>query len=621
MSLINKDFRFREPEYDDHRHSKLRWSLFFIACATIGVVIANTTDTPEVDIVSTQFTSHKIPLNTPPERQTIALSVAGKSTALEVKQPATAAVTANSKTPDIKPERNTKPNPPVSQSSATTISKHTTSNKLISKIPATPVPKSSSATTTVDSRDTASAHIPPATLQALTIPALADNTSPAGSNQQTATAIEQNKADTNKAKTNHNSAIIAGNTDNKISTTSDTLARSSFTLGLPALQAHQKQLDESNHLPVRKWREFKVKKGDSLAKLFSRAGIKARQLDELMKSGKDVKTLRKIFPGDVIRILTDDSGLLQALQYDINHKSYLMVERKQDKLVADIFNYQIDTLSAHASGTIESSLFLAAQKAGISQNIIMELAGIFGWDIDFALDIRKGDTFTVIYEEQYRDGEKISDGDILAAEFVNQGKVYRAVRYTNPETKVSEYYTPEGKSMRKAFLRTPVNFSRISSRFTINRYHPVLHKFRSHKGVDYAAKRGTPIRAAGDGKVIFKGKKGGYGRVVIIQHGTRYTTLYAHLNSYNKKIRKGSKVKQGQTIAYVGSSGLATGPHLHYEFRVNGVHRNPLTVKLPESAPVPKRYLADFQLSTSGIIAQLDSVARSQQIALVDSKQ
>ena len=242
----------------------------------------------------------------------------------------------------------------------------------------------------------------------------------------------------------------------------------------------------------------------------------------------------------------------------------------------------------------------------------MELAGIFGWDVDFALDIRKGDNFTVVYEEMYRNGEKIKDGNILTAEFINHGKTYQAVRYTNPENNRTEYFTPDGKSMRKTFLRSPVNFARISSGFTTSRYHPVLHKFRSHKGVDYAAKRGTAIRASGDGKIVHRGRKGGYGRTIIIQHGSKYSTLYAHLNSYKSKLRVGSKVKQGQTIGYLGSSGLATGPHLHYEFRVNGVHRNPLTVKLPTAKPVPKRYLADFELKTTPMLAQLELFTRTQ---------
>jgi murein DD-endopeptidase MepM/ murein hydrolase activator NlpD len=422
-----------------------------------------------------------------------------------------------------------------------------------------------------------------------------------------------------ETKNNHGIASSSLPDFKTVTTSSNELARESFSLSLPELQAQQKIIDDANNLTPKLWREFKVKSGDNLARLFKRAGIKPQQLDELMKSGEAVKTLRSIFPKDIIRILSDENGVLQALRYDINHKSYLMVERESGALIATTYSHQLETRQAHASGVIDSSLFLAAQEAGISQNIIMELANIFGWDIDFVLDIRKGDSFTVLYEEIFRNGEKISDGNVLAAEFINNGKSYRAVRYTNPQTSRSEYFTPDGKSMRKAFLRTPVNFARISSRFSVNRYHPILHKLRSHKGVDYAAKRGTPIYSAGDGKVIFKGKKGGYGKVMIVQHGSKYTTLYAHLKTYNRKLRIGSKVKQGQTIAYVGSSGLATGPHLHYEFRVNGVHRNPLTVRLPVSNPVPERYLADFELTTTPVFAQLDLLTRTQQVALADN--
>jgi len=420
----------------------------------------------------------------------------------------------------------------------------------------------------------------------------------------------------------------SNNLDTRISTTDDmdsqdlpaftesvpspsTAARLSFELTLPELQAQQKIIDNINQDSPKQWREFKVKPGDSLARLFDRANIKPQQLTEMMDAGDAVKQLINIYPKDILRILSDDDGNLQALRYEIDHEKYLMVERKYGVLNANIFKHDIEVRSAHASGVIDSSLFLAAQEAGISQNTIMELAGIFGWDIDFALDIRKGDRFTVVYEEIYRNGEKMKDGNILTAEFINQGKTYQAVRYTNPENNRAEYFTPDGKSMRKAFLRSPVNFARISSGFTTSRYHPVLHKFRSHKGVDYAAKRGTPVRASGDGKIVHRGRKGGYGRTVIIQHGTKYSTLYAHLNAYNLKFRVGSKVKQGQTIGYLGSSGLATGPHLHYEFRVNGVHRNPLTVRLPISKPVPKRYLADFELTTAPLLAQLNLFTRT----------
>jgi len=359
------------------------------------------------------------------------------------------------------------------------------------------------------------------------------------------------------------------------------------------------------------WQPLKVKRGDSLSVLFDRAKIKPAQLHELMKLGNETNELKRIHPGDTIKIKSDNQGNLLALNYQIDGIRYLQIERDDEQLTANILKHHIEVRTAYAAAEIESSLFLASAKAGLSQNTTMELANVFGWDIDFALDIRKGDKFTVIYEQRFKNGSKIKDGNILAAEFVNQGKVHRAVRYTDPVTNYTGYYSPNGHSLRKAFLRSPVKFSRISSRFTNKRYHPVLHRFRSHKGVDYAAGRGTPIRASGDGKIIYKGVKGGYGRTVIIKHGSRYTTLYAHMNSYNRKIRSGSRVKQGQVIGYVGSSGLASGPHLHYEFRINGVHRNPLTVKFPSTKPIPKRYRDNFELTTSSYLAQLDVLTRN----------
>lgn len=391
------------------------------------------------------------------------------------------------------------------------------------------------------------------------------------------------------------------------------IARQSFKLPMPELQAQQEILDEINHSAPQTWQEFTVKSGDSLSQVFKRANINPQQLDEMMKSGTAVKQLRKIYPKDTLRILSDGTGTLQALRYEINHESYLLVERDaQNQLTSAIHNYTIEIRHKYAQGVIESSLFEAAYAAGMSDSMIMELAGIFGWDIDFVLDIRKGDTFTLLYEELYRNGEKIAEGNILAAEFINDKKTYRAVRYQKPDSTQAAYYSPDGDSMRKAFLRSPVDFTRISSGFSTGRYHPILHRLRSHKGVDYAAKRGTPVRASGDGKVIYRGVKGGYGRVVIIQHGSKYSTLYAHLNSYDKHIGVGKRVKQGQNIGYVGSSGLATGPHLHYEFLVNGVHRNPLTVPLPTAQPVAAELLDDFMLKTRPVLAQLDLLARTQ---------
>lgn len=360
------------------------------------------------------------------------------------------------------------------------------------------------------------------------------------------------------------------------------------------------------------WENITVKSGDSLSGIFGRVDINANQLAELMKISSVKKHLLKIMPGEQIQLDHDFNGQLLGLHYDIDFKTSLLVERSPAGLESTIIEHNIDARPQHTSGTINDSLFLAAQNAGLTDNMTMELAGIFGWDIDFVLDIRKGDSFSLVYEEIYKNGQKIKDGNILAAEFINRGKSYRAVRYEDPKTKKIAYFSENGKNLRKAFLRSPVNFSYISSKFTSRRYHPVLHKYRSHKGIDYAARRGTPIRSSGEGKVVFRGKKGGYGNVVIIKHGSRYSTLYAHLSKFNRKARRGRKVKQGQVIGYVGSSGLATGPHLHYEFRVNGVHRNPLTVRFPSAKSISKQHLASFRADTTHLFAQLDVLNRNQ---------
>ena len=352
------------------------------------------------------------------------------------------------------------------------------------------------------------------------------------------------------------------------------------------------------------WQVETVRPGDSLARIFSRRDISPQQLDRLMRTGGDkTKILKRIMPGQRLKFDVQD-GELQQLVYEIDRLNTLYVQREGEDFGARTETRELETRVTNASGEISSSLFLAGMDAGLSDNLIMELAGIFGWDIDFALDIREGDRFTLLYEEKYLDGEKLRDGDILAAEFTNRNKTYRALRYTDASGR-SDYYTPDGKSMRKAFIRTPVDFTRISSRFG-KRYHPTLKKRKNHHGVDYAAPRGTPIKAAGDGKILHIGRKGGYGKTIIIQHGGKYSTLYAHMSNYNRKLRRGSRVRQGQTIGYVGSTGRSTGPHLHYEFRVNGVHRNPLTVKLPTAAPIQAKYRADFLAKTRVLVSQLD---------------
>jgi murein DD-endopeptidase MepM/ murein hydrolase activator NlpD len=378
--------------------------------------------------------------------------------------------------------------------------------------------------------------------------------------------------------------------------------RLTFELPLPLVE--EDIIDVA--LPTSKkpqWQEVKVKSGDNLSLIFSRLDISARQMFELLEADQE-KQLKRLRPGETLLFSVVGEELL-GLQYQIDRTHKLTFSRGENGFSAEQHIQNIEIRQAHAAGIIENSLYLAGQKAGLSDNTIMELVGIFGWDIDFALDIRQGDHFSIIYEEQFINGEKLDNGHIIAAEFVNQGTSYRAVRYTDPEGN-SNYYSPDGHSMRKAFLRSPVDFRRISSRFTKARWHPVLGKKRPHRGVDYSASIGTPIKAAGDGKIIFRGTKGGYGKTVILQHGGKYTTLYAHLSNYKRGQKSGSRVKQGQIIGYVGKSGLATGPHLHYEFRVNGVHRNPLTVKLPNAAPIKKAYREDFLGKSTPLLAQID---------------
>jgi murein DD-endopeptidase MepM/ murein hydrolase activator NlpD len=276
---------------------------------------------------------------------------------------------------------------------------------------------------------------------------------------------------------------------------------------------------------------------------------------------------------------------------------------------------QYDTEEVYIAGSIKSSLYKAAEKSGVPIPIIMQMVDVFGWDIDFAAALREGDSFRLIYEEFNLDGEKLDNGNIVAAQFINRGEVYQAFHFTDPKGNAN-YYTPEGESMRGTFLRTPVEFSRISSRFSKNRFHPILKKWRSHKGVDYAAPKGTPIRSTADGVIKHVGNNGGYGKTVIISHAGRFSTLYAHMSGYRKSVRSGSSIKQGEIIGYVGSTGLATGPHLHYEFRVDDTHRDPLSYKFPKASPIPENYRLAFESRVSIVSAKLETPDPSQQAML-----
>ena len=349
---------------------------------------------------------------------------------------------------------------------------------------------------------------------------------------------------------------------------------------------------------------IKVNRGDTLSGIFKRLGI-LHELPAVMKAGPNARALGKLRPGETLTLALEQNQL-QRLHYRPQNGDELNIIRTPDGLQANVVPHHYEHRLFHAGGSIQNSLFIDGQRAGLSDRLIMQLAEIFGWDIDFALDLRPGDHFTVVYDTLYENGLRVREGDIIAAEFVNQGRSFRAIRYTDPSGR-TDYYTPDGHSLRKAFLRTPVQFSRISSRFNLHRKHPILNRVRAHKGVDYAAPVGTPVRAAGDGKVVYKGWKGGYGRFIVLQHGQRYSTAYGHLSRFAAKLRAGARVRQGQVIGYVGQSGLATGPHLHYEFRINGTHRDPLKVKLPAAQPLKTRFMANFESNALPLLAQIDS--------------
>lgn len=391
--------------------------------------------------------------------------------------------------------------------------------------------------------------------------------------------------------------------------------RNSISLELPILESLPAPEETIASTPesYTSWQTQTVKSGDSLSVLFDRAGLSHLVLSKFLKSNKSAKQLLKLHPGQEIAFNVDD-GQLKGIRYQKSKLRRIEFTHTDKGFVDTSVTIKPDVHTAYREATIINSLFLAGTDAGLDEGLIMELANIFGWDIDFALDIRANDSFRVLYEEHFIDGEKVGNGPILAAEFTNQKKTFKAVRYTNTNGD-SNYYTPEGNSMRKAFLRTPVDFARISSHFNLKRRHPILNKIRAHKGTDYAAPTGTPIKAAGNGKIEFAGTKGGYGRTVVIRHGQSYKTLYAHMHKYGRGIRSGTRVKQGQIIGYVGKSGLATGPHLHYEFYKNGVVRNPVRVKLPKAKSIPKSSLDDFYSKTKNLVAQLDTHTNKTQLA------
>ncbi|MDK8465485.1 peptidoglycan DD-metalloendopeptidase family protein [Marinobacter sp. SS13-12] len=367
--------------------------------------------------------------------------------------------------------------------------------------------------------------------------------------------------------------------------------------------------------PELQWQEYKIKSGDTLSSLFGKAGFNDGIMLSVIHGDGEADKLQRLYAGETISFATDDAGELTAVDLQRNLLESLRVEKTEDGFKGETVVREPDVKPAFASGIIDGSLYVAAREAGMSDRLAMEMAGIFGWNIDFVYDVRKGDRFEVVYEELYLDGEKFDTGNIISARFVNQGKDVIALQYTDSSGD-TDYYSPDGSSMRKAFLRTPIS-ARVSSSFNLQRRHPVLDVVRPHEGTDYAAPPGTPIKAAGHGRVQFAGWKGGYGRTVILKHGDNITTLYAHMSRLGKGIKTGTRVKQGDTIGHVGSSGMVTGPHLHYEFRVNGSPRNSRTVKLPDAKPVPQSEMARFKKHANQQVAKFELFRQDyQQLAL-----
>ncbi|MBN2871896.1 MAG: peptidoglycan DD-metalloendopeptidase family protein [Halothiobacillaceae bacterium] len=352
-------------------------------------------------------------------------------------------------------------------------------------------------------------------------------------------------------------------------------------------------------------RTVTVRSGDTLSTIFEKAGLGYSDVLQVLDLGEEAKQLERLRPGETLVLMTDDGDEFAGLKYDLNANTELNIFRdKGDSLVAEISDLPSEKRLVSAGGTISGSLYQSAIDIGVPPAQVMQLAEIFGWKVDFIRDVRNGDQFRLIYEVREREGERLGTGQIIAAEYVNRGEHYKAVRYTSPDG-TTGYYEPDGSNLERGFLRYPVDFSRISSNFNPKRLHPIHNTVRPHNGVDLAAPTGTPVKSAGAGRVTFIGWKHGYGRVIQVRHDSEYETLYAHMSGFNSELKRGSTIKKSETIGYVGMTGAATGPHLHYEFRVNGKPRDPLKVDLPEANPIASKNRQDFLAQTSQALDQL----------------
>lgn len=364
------------------------------------------------------------------------------------------------------------------------------------------------------------------------------------------------------------------------------------------------------------WRNESVKRGDTVMELMRRLHVEDAAASEYLRRDKAAESFRKLAVNKNVQAETNVDGGLLALRYLDNNGNHVVIEKGISGFKISLQSPQIEQRQIMRTGEISSSLFAATDAVGLPESIANQLAEIFGGDIDFHRDLRKGDKFSVVYDMEYSNGEPVRSGRIQAAEFINQGQSFRAVYYKTSHTHGS-YYTPDGKSLRKAFLRSPIEFSRVSSGFSLARFHPVLNKWRAHKGVDYAAAQGTKVKVTAEGTVSFVGKRGGYGNVVIVEHQGRHTTVYGHLSRFANGLRRGQHVGQGDIIGFVGMTGLATGPHLHYELLVNDQQRDPLRVALPDAIPLGNAQKLAFQNATRGLTVRL-GLLRDTNLAKID---
>lgn len=394
-------------------------------------------------------------------------------------------------------------------------------------------------------------------------------------------------------------------------TTTETLTRETVveSVDLPQVQA-----TDSGSFDF--WREERIGRGDTLQSLLSRLGVEGEEVRQVLAAARDNKSLGRLAPGRSVLARVTSGGRLMLFRYLVSDEKLVTLTRSGGEFQAKEQPVTLEARQIMRSGEIEGSLFGATDAADVPDRIASEMAEALSGDIDFHKDLRRGDHFSVVYEAFYLDGQLVKTGRLLAAEFVNQGKPHQALYFKDAQGREG-YFTPDGQSLKRAFLKSPMPFSRISSGFSGARFHPVLQTWRAHKGIDYAAPTGTPVRAIADAKIEFVGKQGGYGNLIVLQHQGSYSTAYGHLSRFGKGIKRGARIGQGQVIGYVGATGLASGPHLHYEFRVNNVQKNPLALKLPTSYPLDARAKAQFAGKAQPLVANL-SLLRNTNLASLD---